>query len=169
MIVSDITLASSKGIDGFALNVGSDSWQPTQVANAYAAAKSFGTNFKLFVSLDMSSLPCTAAGDTATVQNYITTYSSHPNQLLYDSKMVLSTFAGESCTFGQGSLNDAWTTAVKASSLPAVYFIPSFFVDPATFSGLTVMDGAFNVSEIALLHCGVKLTRFDLSGMGAGL
>ncbi|KII85452.1 glycoside hydrolase family 71 protein [Plicaturopsis crispa FD-325 SS-3] len=140
----DITLASSKGIDGFALNVGSDAFQKTQVANAYSAAEKFGPNFKLFVSLDMSSLPCTAAGDTAAVQSFITTYSSHPNQLQQDGKAVVSTFAGESCTFGQGSLNDAWTTAVKASSLPPVYFIPSFFVDPATFSGLSVIDGAFN-------------------------
>ena len=32
--LSDILLAHQSGIDGFALNVGSDSWQPQQVANA---------------------------------------------------------------------------------------------------------------------------------------
>ena len=32
--LSDILLANQSGIDGFALNVGSDSWQPQQVANA---------------------------------------------------------------------------------------------------------------------------------------
>ena len=31
---SDIQLAKNNGIDGFALNVGSDSWEITQVANA---------------------------------------------------------------------------------------------------------------------------------------
>jgi glucan endo-1,3-alpha-glucosidase len=30
----DITLAHASGIDAFALNIGSDSWEPTQVANA---------------------------------------------------------------------------------------------------------------------------------------
>lgn len=32
--LSDIQLAHESGIDGFALNVGSDSWQPQQVASA---------------------------------------------------------------------------------------------------------------------------------------
>lgn len=32
--LSDVVLAHENGIDGFALNVGSDSWQPQQVANA---------------------------------------------------------------------------------------------------------------------------------------
>ena len=32
--LSDILLAHQSGIDGFALNVGTDSWQPQQVANA---------------------------------------------------------------------------------------------------------------------------------------
>jgi glucan endo-1,3-alpha-glucosidase len=33
--LADISLAHSSGIDGFALNVGIDDWQPQQVANAY--------------------------------------------------------------------------------------------------------------------------------------
>jgi len=33
--LADISLAHSSGIDGFALNVGTDDWQPQQVANAY--------------------------------------------------------------------------------------------------------------------------------------
>jgi len=33
--LADIILAHSSGIDGFALNVGIDDWQPQQVANAY--------------------------------------------------------------------------------------------------------------------------------------
>lgn len=68
----DITAAQSAGLDGFALNVGVDSWQPGQVAAAYeslsspsitqltelahryAAAQAFGTGFKLFISLDLT-------------------------------------------------------------------------------------------------------------------
>lgn len=33
----DIQLAHSSGLDGFALNVGSDSWESQQVANAYVS------------------------------------------------------------------------------------------------------------------------------------
>lgn len=46
---SDMRLAASYGIDAFALNVGSDSWQPARVADAYTAAAA--TGFKLFMSL----------------------------------------------------------------------------------------------------------------------
>lgn len=34
---SDIQAAHNAGIDGFALNIGTDDWQPTQVASAYVA------------------------------------------------------------------------------------------------------------------------------------
>jgi glucan endo-1,3-alpha-glucosidase len=52
---TNIQAAIAGGIDGFALNVGIDSWQPQRVAWAYAAA--LGTSFKLFVSLDMTYVP----------------------------------------------------------------------------------------------------------------
>ncbi|CDO69094.1 Glycoside Hydrolase Family 71 protein [Trametes cinnabarina] len=134
---TDISLAASKGIDAFALNVGADSWEPSQVANAYAAAGLYnanrpqpdavganGTNnsaaalnpFKLFLSFDMGSLPCANASDARLLQTYIKT------------------------------LNAGWSAAVKPAnaSLPSVWFVPSFFVDPSTFSGLSVIDGAFH-------------------------
>ncbi|GBE78542.1 Glucan endo-1,3-alpha-glucosidase agn1 [Sparassis crispa] len=139
----DIALAASKGISAFALNVGSDSWEPQQVANAYAAAKSNNTNFKLFVSLDMTSLPCSSASNIASVQSYIKSYASHPNQFLYNGKVFLSTFSGESCKFGASSVNQGWINAVK-TNVPSVYFVPSFFVAPNTFSTYSVIDGMFN-------------------------
>ncbi|KAI9069016.1 glycoside hydrolase family 71 protein [Trametes sanguinea] len=174
---ADITLAASKGIDAFALNVGSDNWEPSQVANAYAAAGQYnrvrpkpdlvstngtnvtnstnatnGTNstapspFKLFLSFDMGSLPCSQPTDAQLLQTYIKTYANNTNQMTYNGRMLVSTFAGESCTFGAGSLNQAWVNAVKPtnSSLPSVWFVPSFFIDPSTFSGLPVIDGAFH-------------------------
>ncbi|KAJ6582853.1 glycoside hydrolase family 71 protein [Mycena sp. CBHHK59/15] len=139
----DIALAASKGIDAFALNVGRDPWQPSRVADAYAAARSQGSNFKLFLSFDMGSLSCASSGDATILRSYITTYKDHPNQLLYNNRILVSTFAGESCRFGARTLNDGWNNAVKIG-LPAVYFVPAFFMDPATFPNLTVMDGAFN-------------------------
>jgi glucan endo-1,3-alpha-glucosidase len=57
---TDISLALSAGIDGFALNVGSGgvgNWQREQVKNAYDAAAALGASgstFGLFLSLDMT-------------------------------------------------------------------------------------------------------------------
>ena len=50
----DINLALEHGIDGFALNIGSDDWQVARVADAYNAAQ--GTKFQLFISFDMAYL-----------------------------------------------------------------------------------------------------------------
>lgn len=38
---SDIQAAHSAGIDGFALNIGTDDWQPSQVASAYVVLHPF--------------------------------------------------------------------------------------------------------------------------------
>ena len=51
---SDIELASANGIDGFALNIGTDSWQAGQVKNAYSAAEKSSSGFKMFISFDMT-------------------------------------------------------------------------------------------------------------------
>jgi glucan endo-1,3-alpha-glucosidase len=45
--MADIRLASANGIDGFMLNIGTDSWQPARVADAYTAAANSGTGFKV--------------------------------------------------------------------------------------------------------------------------
>ncbi|PPQ65381.1 hypothetical protein CVT26_000006 [Gymnopilus dilepis] len=145
--IDDITLAHASGIDGFALNMGSDPWQPNQVANAYQAAQQTNLGFKLFLSLDMSSLPCATPNDAQNLRNLVTAHISHPNQLQYDSRAFVSTFGGESCNFGQGSTADGWKTQFTQSPdlQGKIFFVPSFFVDPTTFSNFVdVMDGDFN-------------------------
>lgn len=141
----DIKLAASKGIDAFALNIGSDQWEENQVANAYAAAQSAAPSFKLFISFDMTSLPCASSGDADRIRAYLSRYAAHPNQLLVAGRPFVSTFAGQTCTFGMGvDVNTAWSRVVKSNGVNS-YFVPSFFVDPNTFSGYTVLDGAFQV------------------------
>ncbi|KDQ55491.1 glycoside hydrolase family 71 protein [Jaapia argillacea MUCL 33604] len=137
----DIALAASKGIDAFALNVGRDDYEASKVADAFTAAAD--TGFKLFLSFDMTSLPCSGAGDATTLRNYILNYDTHPSQLKYNGKSLVSTFGGEYCTFGTGNLNQGWMNAVK-TGMPPIHFIPAFFIDPGAFEGMTVMDGAFN-------------------------
>lgn len=52
----DINEAKGAGIDGFILNLGSDSWQPDRVRDAYEQAQSLG--FKMALSFDMEVLGC---------------------------------------------------------------------------------------------------------------
>lgn len=152
--VKDISLASSKGIDAFALNIGSDPWQPDRVADAYRAAKAVSNSnklldhlsqpFKLFLSFDMSAIPCASASDGNLIRHYVDTYHAHPNQLIYAGQPFYSTFAGEGCTFGAGDLNEGWMDVMKKNPVTGTHFVPSFFIDPARFHNVTAMDGAFS-------------------------
>lgn len=118
------------------------------MANAYTAAQNLNSTFKLFLSFDMTALACASSGDAGILQKYITTYAKHSNQLLYNNSVLISTFSGEHCTFGNSSVDNGWTNALKVGPLPPVYFVPSFFVDPRTFSDYTVIDGIFSVSKV---------------------
>ena len=102
----------------------------------------------MFVSLDMSSFPCSSAANATILRQYVANYSSHPNQLRWHGDVFVSTFSGSDCTFGQNSSAEGWKTEFidKLTGENAVHFVPSFFVDPSTFSDYDgVMDGDFNV------------------------
>ena len=144
--LSDINAASSYGIDGFALNMGSDSWQPARIADAYSAVSQSGTQFKLFLSLDMTSLSCSSASDAQNLVNMVKTYASNPSQAMHNGKVLVSTFAGSDCTFGTGSSNGWQTAFVQALNAQGVdiFFVPSLFSDITTFASNTWMDGELN-------------------------
>ena len=130
-------MALAHGIDGFALNIGSDDWQAARVADAYAAA--LGTKFQLFISFDMAYrfhfrfvvilsltpfpyriIPCGSHTDVERIQKYITDYRLHPNQMRFNDRIVVSTFAGESCRFGTNDLNQGWLETIKSEDTPPV-------------------------------------------------
>lgn len=135
----DITLALAHGIDGFALNIGSDGWQAARVADAYEAAR--GTRFQLFISFDMacvpfrfrsavtppltlfsdSVIPCGSRGDAERLRKYVADYRTHPNQMMFNGRIVVSTFAGESCRFGANDLNQGWLETLKSEDMPPVF------------------------------------------------
>lgn len=97
----------------------------------------------------LRSFPCASPNDAQTLRNLVNAHVSHPNQLQIDSKAFVSTFAGEACNFGQGSAANGWKTQfTQHPDLQGkIHFVPSFFIDPATFKDFTdVMDGDFNVS-----------------------
>ncbi|KAF8600436.1 glycoside hydrolase [Ceratobasidium sp. AG-I] len=129
---SDIELASSKAIDVFSLNVGSDSWQPERIKQAYDAAQEAASDFKPSISLDMNELACASAADgQRLIDNFITPVKNHPSAFIYNSKTFLSTFAGEWCTFGQGDPTAGWQWFLSSTGIP-IYFIPNFHVGDPT-------------------------------------
>jgi len=149
MWTNDILAAQSLGIDGFALNLGSDSWQPDRIADAYAAAAAIAANnssvepFKLFLSFDMTCL-----SDAGQIVNYIQTYHGHGNQFVYQGKDFVSTFSGETVTFGADNCNDGWQSAVKdvlAGGGIEIYFVPqwSALAPQTVFQSNPVVDGIF--------------------------
>ncbi|OSD07255.1 glycoside hydrolase family 71 protein [Trametes coccinea BRFM310] len=148
---NDIKLASSKGIDGFALNVGADDFTYTQVGLAYQAAEELNGDFQLFLSLDMAAIGgqmnCDSPDTAAWIRNLTTTFIDRPNQLKVDGKALVSTFAGESCTFGEQDVPTGWR--VQFTEHPdiagKIHFMPAFFVDIQQFRNFDgVMDGDFN-------------------------
>ncbi|RSH78984.1 uncharacterized protein EHS24_001910 [Apiotrichum porosum] len=141
----DVTNAKAYGIDGFALNMGSDSWQPDRISTAYAVAESAGS-FKMFLSFDMTSMSCSSASDATTLVNLVKAYASSSAQATVNGAVLVSTFSGESCTFGTGSLN-GWQTAfidVLSAGGITVEFVPAVFSSTSSFSSYTWMDGEFN-------------------------
>ncbi|KAK7048385.1 glycoside hydrolase [Favolaschia claudopus] len=168
---SDINLATASGLDGFALNVGPDDFQNTQTANAFQAAEAVGSNFKLFFSLDMSVLPCATVEDGAALRARVTNFASRPNYLQRNGKAFVSTFAGEACKFGQDSVADGWRTqfAQHPDLQGKMEFVPSFFMDPATFTQFGgVMDGSFNFNSGWPIQVTTDFAKGIVSGNFAG-
>ncbi|KAI0670818.1 glycosyl hydrolase family 71-domain-containing protein [Trametes maxima] len=150
---NDVALASSKGIDGFALNIGADDFTFTQLGLAYVSqgAAAVNPNFKLFLSLDMgaidAALGCSKAETATFIRNVTSSFITQPNQLQVNGKAFVSTFAGEACSFGQADVPTGWNTQFTQHPdlVGKIHFVPSFFIDPAKYKTFTnVMDGAFN-------------------------
>lgn len=133
--VNDISLASANGIDGFVLNVGSDSWQPGRVADAYSAAQNNG--FKMMLSFDMTALGCWSSGDASLIQTYAKNYINHPAAAQINGKSAVTTFSGQECTFGQSDANAGWAYAL-GGMLSQIYFMPSYNNDPTALAGSNI-------------------------------
>ena len=140
----DIRAAAAVGIDGFALNMGVESWQVDRVADAYTAAQQSGLNFKLFLSMDMTSLGCWSSNDASNLVGLVSRWAKHPNAAMHNGKVLVSTFAGSDCHFGQGQGSAAWqgmfVDALKNQGVN-IFFVPSIFSDISTFSSNTWMNG----------------------------
>ncbi len=85
-----MTLAKSKGLTGFALNIGADPYTQKQLDLGYAAAQAIG--FDVFISFDFNWYQISDVSGVATM---LGGYVGHPAQLLVDGKPFVSSFIGE--------------------------------------------------------------------------
>jgi len=165
----DMSMARGAGIDGFALNYGRDYWQPARLDDAYAVASVSG--FKLFLSLDVTSLSCSSAADAQTHANTIARYSNMTAQYIYQNKTVVSTFSGGDCTFGQSSVLAGWTylRQLVMQQGYAIYIIPAVFTDTSLFNtpSMAWMDGEFNWNSGWPMGSSNLDTSSDVQYMGA--
>ncbi|KAJ8514672.1 hypothetical protein ONZ45_g7810 [Pleurotus djamor] len=140
--LSAFILAASKGFDAFALNVGQEQYQQDQVAKAFEAVLGAPPGFQLFMSLDMTSIPCMKASDRLLVAHY-KQYLKHSRYFRYGGGPLVSTFSGQDCLFGEKNVDAGWTSALKTLLVPQVTFLPAFFIDPASYHNHTRLNGAF--------------------------
>lgn len=152
--LTDIRLAKAAGIDGFALNIGTEQWQTDRSADAYAAAQQSGLDFKMFFSLDMTSLGCWSGSDAQRLVNIVSRFANHPNQAWHNGKVLVSTFAGSDCHFGTSQGSNAWqgqfVDPLRNQGVN-IFFVPSIFSDISTFSSNTWMDGEVSGDRAARL------------------
>ncbi|KAI1164442.1 glycoside hydrolase family 71 protein [Nemania serpens] len=128
----DISQAKASGIDGFALNIGSqDSYNDEQLRLAYDVAASNG--FSVFLSFDMQASQW--AGDQ--ISAYINAYKDFGGQFRVGDLPVVSTFEGPSQA-------DIWSGIRAATG--GIFFMPDWASLGAQGVGskLSLIDGAFN-------------------------
>ncbi|KAL0240570.1 hypothetical protein I308_106367 [Cryptococcus tetragattii IND107] len=87
---SDMQLAKSKGIDGFALNIGVDWYSQEQLDLAYQAGASVG--FDLFISFDFNWY---TLANVSGVAEMLKRYKDQSAQFRVDNKPFVSTFIGD--------------------------------------------------------------------------
>lgn len=144
--INDIKLAKDAGIDGFALNMGSDYWQSARIADAYAAAEEVG-GFTMFLSLDMTVMSCSSSVDAANLVSLVSSFAKSSAQTRREGKTLVSTFSGENCFFGTGSVKEGWNSMFKSALRLVgtdIFFVPSVFSDPSSFASSEWMDGELN-------------------------
>ncbi|WWD18650.1 hypothetical protein CI109_103103 [Kwoniella shandongensis] len=110
---NDMNLAKSKGIDGFALNIGTDSYSEAQLDLAYSAAASVNGGFDLFISFDFNWYQIS---DVSGVAQMLKKYVNKPNQLRVDGKPFVSSFIGDGFD---------WSAAAQQVGEP-LYAVPFF-------------------------------------------
>lgn len=125
---ADIALAQSKGITGFAANIGVDPYTEAQLDLGYAAAQKYG--FDMFISFDFNWYQ---TSDVAGVTSMLARYANHPAQLKVDGKPFVSTFIGDGFD---------WDAVAKGIG-QEIYSIP-FWMPTQANADNSGLDGLFS-------------------------
>ncbi|KAL7420747.1 hypothetical protein Q5752_004699 [Cryptotrichosporon argae] len=125
---ADMTLAASKGIDGFALNIGVDSYTSQQLSYAYAAAAAVG--FKCFISFDFNWY---TTSNTSGVIDMLSQFVTESAQFTVDGAAYVSTFIGDGFD---------WAT-VQAGVGTQLYVVPDWDAS-ADYAADAALAGLFS-------------------------
>jgi glucan endo-1,3-alpha-glucosidase len=128
--------------DGFVLNVGWEDWQRDRVADCFRAAAKLpeSMRFSFIFSFDMTyvlvmvysplmlthpshrSIPGNSASDVQYLKAYYQAHAKDPRMFKHPRTggAAISTFSGENCTFGQGSMEDGWAYVKRELSAIAL-------------------------------------------------
>ncbi|KAJ3352197.1 hypothetical protein HDU83_008248 [Entophlyctis luteolus] len=165
----EIQYAQTMGIDGFTLEIISPftSFQ-SQLDMMYEAAKELNNGFWLCLSFDM-----TSDFSASEIVSAVSRYASHPNQYFISSgntrKVFVTTFGGESTTFGYPDVPSGWINGVLnplAAAGTPIYFVPNFWVtyDASVFSQNNYLNGIANWMSYSNIG-----TSFDIPLQNAAL
>jgi glucan endo-1,3-alpha-glucosidase len=88
------------------------------------------------LSFDMTVFGCGDWSNAGTIQSYLK-YTTHSAAARYKNKPIVTTFAGEGCTFGRGSANAGWA-AVFGSYANSIYFMPAYNAPPTSLGGYNI-------------------------------
>jgi glucan endo-1,3-alpha-glucosidase len=90
----------------------------------------------MMISFDMAEFGCGDWSSAGALQSYLP-YLNHAAAAKYKNKPLLTTFSGETCTFGRGSVNAGWA-AILGSYANQIYFAPAFNAPPTTLGGFDI-------------------------------
>ncbi|KAL2643978.1 hypothetical protein R1flu_011565 [Riccia fluitans] len=141
---AEIQLAQSKGIDAFALNT--NVYRKNLFDQMYQAAQELGTGFKIFVSADIH-----ADGNgrlsPADVSDMMTSYRTHPNQLMYNGKSFFTSWLGNDDSYwsfyGYSNSVAAWQDIFNQAGGKSLYFFIPFFPTDGSYNGVTGVLNTF--------------------------
>ena len=122
---TEMNLAISTGIDGFALSVTKSPLMPSIISNIFEAVSLF-PNFKLYFFFDMTKIY-----DLSIPIDYMKQYHNHPNYFQFQGKSFVSTLGGEMLKFGENSTNLGWEKNFKQKLKEVnieIFFVPSWNV-----------------------------------------
>lgn len=124
----EMSTAKAHGIDGFALNIGTDDYTQKQLDNAFAAAEV--VDFDLFISFDFNWY---STSDVDGVATMFKRYMDKPKQYKVNGKPFVSTFIGDGFDWG----------AVEKQVGKEIHSVP-FYEPSASNADLPSLSGLFS-------------------------